>query len=366
MLFLDLAKAFDTVDHALLIKKLKCLGFRYGTTMWFESYLSDRQQLTVVEGHSSSLRHMNCGVPQGSILGPLLFICYVKDLQRHCLYSMPCVYADDTALLCTGDNPEIVEGMLQHDLNVLSKWFVVNKLSVNVGKTKAMLFTSNRSKYKHYELSVSLCNENVKHVYSMKYLGLILDPHLTFSLHINKLCGKLNSRSKLLWQIRGFIDFNLAKMLYLSLIQPHILYCNFVLDGATMTEKGKLQIQQNTALRAVCKADYAFSTAKLLSAVGVDSVQTCMKKTTCKIVHKGLYNLGPPALNDMFNHYEPARQRRSSTACLVDIPHCQTQFGMKNIAVRGAKYSNMLPLEIKTCPVTDNFKAMIKKYPGFD
>ena len=99
-----------------------------------------------MENHSSSLQHVNCGVPQGSILGPLLFICYVNDLQRYCLYSHPFVYADDTALLCIGDNPEIVERKLQADLNILSKWFVMNKLSMNVSQTKVMLFCSGCSK----------------------------------------------------------------------------------------------------------------------------------------------------------------------------------------------------------------------------
>ncbi len=210
VLFLDLAKAFDTVEHATLLEKLKCLGFRYGTTSWFALYLNDRLQVTNVEGHSSSSLPIKCGVPQGSILGPLLFICYVNDLHRHCLYTKPYVYADDTALLCVGDGPEEVALKLESDLKHLSNWFVTNKLSVNSTKTKVMLFTSSRSHHKHPNINVKLCGQPVEQVNVMKYLGLVLDSQLSFDAHINKLCGKINSRAKLLWRLRGFIDQSLA------------------------------------------------------------------------------------------------------------------------------------------------------------
>ena len=229
-----------------------------------------------------------------------------------------------------------------------------------------MLFTSSRSKYKSTKLNVNLCNQRIEHVDSIKYLGLILDPNLSFKLHINNLCGKLNSRSKLLWRLRGFIDFNLAKMLYISLIHPHILYCNFIIDGACVTEKKKLQVQQNSALRAVCKVDYSYPTIKLLTDVGIDSVQTCMAKTSCKIAFRGLINQGPPALNNMFKLYEPKRMLRSSSAHQIEISRCYTQFGTKNVAIRGAKYLNMLPIDLRLCNSIENFKAKLKTYTGFD
>ena len=106
--------------------------------------------------------------------------------------------------------------------------------------------------------------------------------------------------------------------------------------------------------------------AKLLTDVGVDSVQTCMAKTTCKIVYRGLNNQGPPALNNMFREYIPARELRSGASHQIEVDRCNIQFGMKNIAVRGAQYWNMLPVEIKTCTSIDNLKSALKQYTGFD
>ncbi len=116
----------------------------------------------------------------------------------------------------------------------------------------------------------------------------------------------------------------------------------------------------------MCNADYMYPTTRLLADVGVDSVNTSMMKTTCKLVYRGLYKQGPKPLNDMFTLYCPSRELRSSTALMCDITRCKTQFGMKNVRVRGSMYWNMLPYDIKASISIDNFKQNIKKYTGFD
>ncbi len=112
---LDLAKAFDTVNHARLLYKLECYGFKYGARSWFDSYLSNRSQCTIVGDDLSSPKWIRCGVPQGSILGPLLFICYINDLQQHCLATKLYMYADDSALVSSNCDPEVVSECLQAD-----------------------------------------------------------------------------------------------------------------------------------------------------------------------------------------------------------------------------------------------------------
>ncbi len=155
-------------------------------------------------------------------------------------------------------------------------------------------------------------------------------------------------------------------MLYVSLIHPHLLYCNFILDGTSAKNKTKLQVQQNSALRAVMNVEYSYPTAKLLIDVEVDSVRTSMIKTTCKLVYRGFHNMGPPALNDMFQEYTPARDLRSCDQTLVEIPRCRSEFGWRNVRVRGGYYWNSLPQELKTCKTIDQFKRQMKSYPGFD
>ena len=166
--------------------------------------------------------------------------------------------------------------------------------------------------------------------------------------------------------MRSFIDLELARMLYISLIHPHLLYCNFVLDGTTEGNKSKLQVQQTSALRAVLNVAYMYPSVKLFTDVGVDSVRVGMAKTTCKIVYRRYHNMGPPALNTMFQAYVPNRELKSCDQLLVNINHCHTEFARKNIAIHGGYNWNMLPYEIKSCDTIDLFKQKLKNYTGFD
>ena len=365
VLFLDLAKAFDTVSHEILLLKLKNVGFKENCCSWFRSYLRERSQVTMVDDVLSSELYIECGVPQGSILGPLLFIVYINDIARNCIDTVPFIYADDTALVTFGSTKEELESKLQQDLVHIGRWFSKNKLSLNISKTKAMLLCGNGSKLKHESLELKLNDVEIECVHDMKYLGVIIDRHLTFTSHINKLCGKISAKTGLLWRVRSFIDNNLAMKLYNSLIYPHFLYCNFILDGCSKTNRNKLQIQQNNALRAVLRADYDIPTAKLHTDAGVDTVETCMKKTTCKIVYRGIHNLGPPIYDTLFNLAIPNRDLRSSDIPNAEILTCRTRFGEHNVAYRGPTYYNQLPITLRMSQSMDQFKNTVNKYDGF-
>ncbi len=224
----DLARAFDTVDHARLLYKLECYGFRYGMRKWFGDDLS-------------SPRQVKCWVPQGSILGPLLFICYINDLQQHCHDTKLYMNADDSTLVSVDLEPNVVSNNSQTDLNDVSTWFKVDRLSVNCAKTQAILFTSHRSKHKQFQLNLELDGQPLNQVLDLKYLGLTLDRHLMFEKHVSNICQKVNIRTKMLWHIRNFIPRSLAKILYQSQVYPHFTYCNFIIDAASENLKTKLQ-----------------------------------------------------------------------------------------------------------------------------
>ncbi len=363
---MDLAKAFDTVNHELLVSKLTMLGFRFGASKWMESYLSGRTQCTVVEDYLSTPKPVGCGVPQGSILGPLLFICYINDLPRQCTESKPFIYADDTAIFAYGKSPTDVRVKLQSDLNALYNWFASNKLSVNCAKSNIMLFTSSRSKYKNDVIELNMGSQQIVQTEEVKYLGLFLDPHLSFNAHVAKICSKINVRTKLMWRIRSYINLELALTLYRSLIEPHLLYCNFLIEGTSQANLNKLQVHQNNALRAVKNVKGNYSGTALRDELHVDSVSTMMKKAACKFVYKGFYNLGPELLNNMFNLYVCERELRSTEQLHTTVPKCKTQFGARNFAVRGSLYWNQLEYEVKSAPSPDSFKERLKKFTGFD
>ena len=140
-IFLDFQKAFDTVDHSILLDKLHCYGIRGIANQWFFSYLSNRQQLVVYNGFESELKVINCGVPQGSILGPLLFLLYINDLTNVSSLFMPMLFADDTNLFCTGTDLKEIMRLVNEEISKIYAWVNANKLSLNIDKTNFMLFT---------------------------------------------------------------------------------------------------------------------------------------------------------------------------------------------------------------------------------
>ena len=173
MVLIDLQKAFDTVDHGILCDKLKSIGV--SSTVWFESYLSNRSQCVDVGGSRSEFLPITCGVPQGSILGPLLFLIYINDMS----ISLSCrlsLYADDSALLFAHRDPGVIAGHLSEELTKCKRWLVDNRLSLHVGKTEAWLFGSKI--VLEFHLTGHLLN-----LFMVKYLGVLLDSNMNSSAH---------------------------------------------------------------------------------------------------------------------------------------------------------------------------------------
>ena len=152
---IDFKKAFDTVDHLILLKKLDHYGIRGTPNNWFRSYLSDRKQYVSVSGTNSSFKSINHGVPQGSVLGPLLFLIYINDLPNALVYSDAFIFADDTALLYSDKNLKRIRKKINIDLKLLVHWLHTNKIGLNVDKTEAILFRSAKKKV-DYDLKLKL------------------------------------------------------------------------------------------------------------------------------------------------------------------------------------------------------------------
>ena len=199
MVLIDLRKAFDTVNHSILCSKLKSIGLNSSSVSWFESYLNHRFQLVDVNGTKSEFKEITCGVPQGSILGPLLFNLYVNDMVS----SVDCkllLYADDSCLIVSHKDKYTIERKLTTELQNLSNWLVDNKLSLHLGKTESILFGSKRKLKKFSSLNISCNGITIESKNQVKYLGVILDQSLDGNLMASSVLNKASSRLKFLYR----------------------------------------------------------------------------------------------------------------------------------------------------------------------
>ena len=193
IVLLDLAKAFDTVSHNILLKKLELYGLKGVTLDWFSSYLSDRQQQCVVEGCVSKPQLISCGVPQGSILAPWLFLIYINDLHGCLNHTKAHMYADDSTIYASSVSTAELYAKVNNDLTRVRDCLLANKLSLNVTKTEYMFLTTTfKLSNLGRDFPIKIGNNQVKRIQTTKYLGIHLDENLKWNEHIDKLCSKVN------------------------------------------------------------------------------------------------------------------------------------------------------------------------------
>ena len=225
--FIDLQKAFDTVDHEILLSKLNHYGVRGLSNQWFRSYLTNRQQYVSISGVDSMKRPVNHGVPQGSVLGPILFLIYINDLHYALHNSQTNLFADDTCLLSSDSDLQSLETKVNSDLARLSSWLRANKISLNVMKTEVLLFRS-RQKPVSYSIKLKLDNFQLKFSTCVKNLGLFLDEYTSWNSHFDQLAKKLGRANGVLSKLRYFVPVCILKTLYYALFHSYLSYANIV------------------------------------------------------------------------------------------------------------------------------------------
>ena len=301
MLMLDLQKAFDTVDHDILCKKLKAMGIK--SVDWFRSYLSHRNQIVQVNDTVSDPSLVTCGVPQGSILGPLLFLCYINDMELSISHdSKLLLYADDSAILYSHKDPKVISEKLGFELEMCSKWLIDNKLSLHMGKTECILFGSKRKLRKVSDFSIECNGHTIKAQRSVKYLGLNLDDQLSGEAIVNSIVQKVNGRLKFLYRQCSFLEEKLRKSICSALIQCHLDYaCSSWYSGLNKQLKKKLQICQNKTVRFIKnlgpRSHIGFSELDSLKMLNVDFR---VKQLRLSHVHKINNETGPSYMSEHF------------------------------------------------------------------
>jgi hypothetical protein len=255
---LDLSKAFDTLDHDILLQKLNLYGIQATSLSWFRSYLTNRKQFVDINQHSSTPLLISTGVPQGSILGPLLFILYINDIVYSSDFFQFIMYADDTTLICnktpTHSTYETFIQRVNKELNNIFIWLCVNKLSLNVLKTKYMVYRNKNKPTQIGDIEVEINNIVIDRVSQFNFLGVILDESLTWIPHINKISLKISRNIGVINSIKRFVPVYVLRTLYFSLVQSHLIYgiCSwgFELQRLTKLQKKAVRIINNSKYNA--------------------------------------------------------------------------------------------------------------------
>ena len=226
-LFLDFSKAFDTVNHKILLNKLFHYDIQDIPLKWFKSYLSQRYQYVTYNNHKSTNKLIQCGVPQGSILGPLLLLLYINDLSAVSKSCLNVMFADDTNMFIAGNDINAVCTQLNYDLGLVQEWLACNKLSLNVKKTHYMVFTPWNKDIKDMDIKIN--NECIERVYHTKVLGVQLDAKLYWKKHIEYISTKLAKYAGILIKARKKLPKSFLNNLYYCFAYPYLIYCNHII-----------------------------------------------------------------------------------------------------------------------------------------
>ena len=257
--FLDLSKAFDTLDHQILFARLELYGIRDVSLQWFKSYFSCRQQFKFVQFNQacSPKQIIKCGgVP------------YINDLPNASELTDPLLFADDTSIFYSHSNPNCLESVLNDELQNIDVWLKCNKLSVNIRKTNYVIFKPRQKKF-NSSISLSFGGKPLQQSNITKFLGVYIDDHLTWKHHISYVCKQIAKSIGIIFRSRFFLSSTTKLTLYYTLIYPYIVYCNCAWSSTYVSNLNRIYYLQKRAVRAITNSDYRAHSAPLFSKLGI-------------------------------------------------------------------------------------------------
>ena len=356
-IFLDLTKAFDCVNHRILKDKLQRYGIKGTAKRWFADYLSNRNQFVSFKGTNSLEKRINIGVPQGSILGPVLFLIYINDFCNIVQTGKQILFADDANYYETGSNFREVLDRVNRNLKLIVKWFRANKLSINLIKSESMLFTRRNM---HFPLSpVLLDGKEISYNYSFKFLGIILDFKLNWISHIKRVQSKVNSACGILFQIRNKLTRQVARMVYMALAYPYLNYCNVLWASSHNSHLHSLFITQKKLIRRIMKKHRTEPSTPLFKKLNILKLKDVNNLNAGIFVFKSLHNLIPSPINYEYRLHGPYNLRTNNQ---LNIPFGRSNQYQRFIEIRGAKLWNDLPIETRSARTIFTFKKKLKFY----
>ena len=345
-LYLDLKKAFDTVDIDILLKKLHKYGVRHKAHKILSSYLAGRKQYGKIRNSCSSLENVRMGVPQGSILGPILFIIYINDLPK-LSGNMTCLsYADDTAIIVKSRSIEQLQQTVDSLSTDISEWFRANFLSINVSKTYTQHFANCFTEFK---LNVELNGIPVKEKDNIRYLGVIIDKSLKFNGHIDHICSIIGRNIGIISRIRFCIDNRTAHLLYNTLVLPYLNYCCLIWGSNYTSQLSRLVILQKRAVRLIEYVYPPHSSEPIFKKYNILKLTDMVKSQMMLVMHKFIMKQLPAVFDNIYKiHSSDGPSRRRITH--LHQPFSNRNYRLFTTTCRGPKLWNTI--------VADQFQSL--------
>jgi sarcosine oxidase/L-pipecolate oxidase len=345
--FFDLKKAFDVCSHDILLMKLSKMGVTGTALNWFRSYLSNRTQIVDINGCHSRLKNILISILQGSILGPILFLCFINDLH-HVTSLLTLMFADDTFSLESGNDLNTLILNVNLEINKMAIWFRANKLAVNISKTKYMIF---RMKGKKIEANIPnvIYNGNeqnmpidqslitpleryhdgheLKEGRAYKLLGIFLDEHLTLDAHTHHIVNKLTKSLYCIKQAKHIVPTKGLKSLYYALIHSHLTYCTSIMSCISVKNLNKIQKIQKKAIRIITNSAYNAHTNPLFIKHKILPFHLLIKQAQLIFMHSVEYNLAPSSFEGVWqknNERDQALNLRNANDYIIPYPRTET------------------------------------------
>lgn len=362
-IFIDITKAFDSICHDLLLQKLYRIGIRSRTYDLIRSFLSNRTQYTSTSKANSNSSNIDFGTPQGSTLGPALFILFINDITNLKLHGKIILFADDAVIVYCGTDIERINEMMIEDLETISRWFEENKLTLNMKKTKCMAIHPQQH-LKKYSLNIHLNGTHIEQVTSFEYLGLTLQENIRWDLQIEKIAKKINRISGVIHRIGNSVNTNTLTSIYYAHIHSHLTYMSPIWGHSVPDALLRsIQTAQNNAIRSIFRREYyalGLSTNQIRKNFKIFDVRQIVKYETAMLAYK-INNkriktdINTIAMNSRHNY----RTRNSSQLYQCSF---RTNIGRYKIARLIAVEWNVLPTELRNLLSLNLFKKKLKEF----